>query len=546
MAETRTDISEETSRALSLDNFTKPTLDNVRGLERPMAAGPRDMLIGTDDLGNRIYRTMLGTTYTDKGPKLTPRGDPIPKYAEGGLVDQQTQFAFMDEGGMIDDGEEVEPSTGNEVPPGSTKEEVADDIDTDLPVGAYVVPADVLQYYGRKFFTDMIEKAKEEGAVSVEPKEKIKAKVSKGEITIPPGIVEHLGVAHFEKLRQKAKEGLAEMEANGRIGGDPEEDELPFSDEELESEDMEEDGAQGFAEGGLAWNSPQMTGLTNTGTETVTYVGPDGTKMPILFMNGQPIQQIPQGYVPEGQAKAQQQAFKSVRPTLGNSESSGGALNTMKQPAEISQWGVEDFERYANPQGVNALISKIPEVLGMGGGVLGTVMNFAYQQQSQQALKEVENRLAMTDLDEQSRTRLEAVKNTLSQRDQAEEPAGGGLFGGLMGGDGLLSKLFGGGTRTTSELPAQSPASAPRTAPRTTPATTPASNSEGTSRAPTASPRPQANPTRTSAPAQAPKNSTPAQKETYSSSGRNNSQQVSGDPRNGFAEGGLVKRRNKC
>lgn len=399
--------------------------------------------------------------------------------------------------------------------------------------------------------------------------DKIKAKVSKGELIIPPNIVEFLGVAHFEKLRQKAKEGLAEMESNGRIGGDPEEDELPFSDEELTAEDMEEDGAQGFAEGGLAWNSPEMTGLTNTGVETITYVSPDGTKLPILFMNGQPIQQIPQGFVPEGQAKQAQAPFKSTRPNLPSLNPGEGDtqnLNTM-QAKPISEWGVEDFERYSNSQGVMEVVSKLPALLGPGGMIMGGLMNKAYQMQGQQALEEIDNRLAMTDLDEQSRTRLEAVKANLGQNNQEE--AGGGLFGGngllggLTGGGGLLEKLFSGGVRTTSEAPASSSPSRSST-PRSASAGNVFNSGSSSSSAPTSSPRPQAKPdtakpsvSRTSSgntvstnPSGTKTTSSPGGSYTTKSAGETNpggydKEKGSWSTGKAFAEGGLVKRRNK-
>lgn len=91
--------------------------------------------------------------------------------------DKQTKFAFMlDEGGLTDDGTSVDPVSGNEVPPGSMAEEVRDDVPAQLSEGEYVVPADVVRFYGVKF---------------------------------------------FEELRTQAKQGLADMEANGRIGGEP-------------------------------------------------------------------------------------------------------------------------------------------------------------------------------------------------------------------------------------------------------------------------------------------------------------------------------------
>ena len=90
---------------------------------------------------------------------------------------KQMQMAFMmEEGGLTDDGTTMDPVSGNEVPPGSMAEEVRDDVPAQLSEGEYVVPADVVRFYGVKFFED---------------------------------------------LRTEAKRGLMDMEANGRIGGEP-------------------------------------------------------------------------------------------------------------------------------------------------------------------------------------------------------------------------------------------------------------------------------------------------------------------------------------
>jgi hypothetical protein len=83
---------------------------------------------------------------------------------------------ILKEGGIADDGTTVDPVSGNEVPPGSMAEEVRDDVPAQLSEGEYVVPADVTRYYGVKFFED---------------------------------------------LRTEAKQGMGQMEADGRIGGEP-------------------------------------------------------------------------------------------------------------------------------------------------------------------------------------------------------------------------------------------------------------------------------------------------------------------------------------
>ena len=80
------------------------------------------------------------------------------------------------QGGLRTDGQQVDPVSGNEVPVGSNASEVRDDIPAQLSEGEYVVPADIVRYYGVKFFED---------------------------------------------LRDQGKGGLQDMAANGRIGGEP-------------------------------------------------------------------------------------------------------------------------------------------------------------------------------------------------------------------------------------------------------------------------------------------------------------------------------------
>ena len=94
----------------------------------------------------------------------------------GAMLGKQMEMAFMQEGGLKDDGMDRDPVSGNEVPSGSLAEEVRDDIPVQLSEGEYVVPADVVRFFGVKFFED---------------------------------------------LRMQAKMGLAQMEESGRIGGEP-------------------------------------------------------------------------------------------------------------------------------------------------------------------------------------------------------------------------------------------------------------------------------------------------------------------------------------
>ena len=100
----------------------------------------------------------------------------------------------------------IDPVSGNEIPMGSTAENVRDDIPSMLSEGEIVVPADVVNYYGVKFFED---------------------------------------------LRADAKKGYAAMDADGRIGGQPIEEPPVMGadiDIALTMEDLEATDTMGAAE----------------------------------------------------------------------------------------------------------------------------------------------------------------------------------------------------------------------------------------------------------------------------------------------------------
>jgi len=236
------------------------------------------------------------------------------------------------EGGLADDGTNIEPVTGNEVPTGSMDQEVRDNIPAQLSEGEYVVPADVVRYYGVKFFED---------------------------------------------LRGQAKQDFARMEAEGRVGGEPvDTNGMPMEqDEELTPEEMQmlaealgqsptgmamggmvpqqqqamynpyeqqqtqytppapvfQSTRTGMQEGGLAqealegytgptfdpsqysygggFSSPfgEDTSTSSGGMEIKEYVNPDtGQTRMITVLNGEPIGLVPDGFIPASQEAKQQ------------------------------------------------------------------------------------------------------------------------------------------------------------------------------------------------------------------------------------------------
>jgi hypothetical protein len=161
----------------------------------------------------------------------------------------------FNEGGLMEEGGMVDEESGNEVPPGSLREEVRDDIPAQLSEGEFVFPADVVRY---------------------------------------------IGLENLMRMRQEAKQGLAQMEAMGQMGNSEEatvQDDLPFNMYDL---DVEDDDERNYQVGGYVppsvpqqpYNQPTQVN-PQTGTYTLPGTGIAGYQVP----SG-----TPTGYVPYGGA----------------------------------------------------------------------------------------------------------------------------------------------------------------------------------------------------------------------------------------------------
>ena len=106
------------------------------------------------------------------------------------------QMEMFEDGGLKDEGGMIDEVSGNDVPSGSTREEVRDDIPAQLSEGEFVFPADVVRF---------------------------------------------IGLEKLMTIRQKAKIGLQKMEDMGQMGNSEEAtipDDMPFDINDL---DMQED-----------------------------------------------------------------------------------------------------------------------------------------------------------------------------------------------------------------------------------------------------------------------------------------------------------------
>lgn len=307
----------------------------------------------------------------------------------------------------------VDPISGNEVPTGSLPEEVRDDIPAQLSEGEYVVPADVVRYYGVKFFED---------------------------------------------LRIQAKMGFDEMEANGRIGGDPIEDELELSMDDIEVVQSMDDGGMAekkepkfknryekimyylsqllkekekeekklkgksiaeqinfggkYDEGGTVFYDKKggfdmseagtvPTGVTTTSAfEARTYMNAEGHKIVIMFLNGEPITPIPDGYFPVGDTVT----TTPERQPEASSGGGGGSVAPAPTPINYKELSLEELKEMVNGQ--KSMASKM-----IGATVIGKI---AMWDQTRRTKAEIERRLtdpATTEVDKMRLTNLLEIAN---------------------------------------------------------------------------------------------------------------------------------------
>ena len=302
----------------------------------------------------------------------------------------------------------TDPVSGNEVPTGSLPEEVRDDIPAQLSEGEYVVPADVVRYYGVKFFED---------------------------------------------LRSEAKMGWQGMEENGRIGGEPMSpegmemggDELPFDISELQFIDVPDDEVQayegkyinGYADGGYALSPGDpgyeemgslglgSTGLTlNSGAELEMreYKNDAGESKMIPFLNDVPQVPIPEGFYP-----ASEYVEKKEEAPVATQESGGGDDGYTRPVASainyktLSATELEAMVKESQSMKPNAIAA----AMGLMNPLLGVGVKLAIWDSSKRVERELERRLKEEDLSAEDRAKYKSLLEAAKQ----EKP-------------GLLKRLF--------------------------------------------------------------------------------------------------------
>jgi hypothetical protein len=357
-------------------------------------------------------------------------------YAKGGdTMPMEQQMEMFAVGGLDDDGLSRDPISGNEIPPGSMANEVRDDVEAKLSDGEYVVPANVVRFFGVKFFED---------------------------------------------LRTQAMQGLGAMEANGRIGGEPVPSDMPMQDQmaeiqpDVSDEEMQmlqglmnEGGyVRGYANGGTvpkdvdlenptpfnpspfstvgaSFFSPYNPNVTpdpnlppttmpvtpspESGISFVTMVNPaTGEIQVVQFMGGNPVdanaynQLLSNGYFIQGSPE-----LAAYKEKLRQDDIQDPDTTTRPHPSEasISQLGQLIAE---SSKGGGSLLEMIPGITGAVTGKLAT----DYRNDISKALAKT---IADTSLSDAERNAAQLLQNVwtnadLSAKQRKEAIAKAGIF----------------------------------------------------------------------------------------------------------------------
>ena len=314
-------------------------------------------------------------------------------------MDDQMEAVFKSSRG------EVDPVSGNEVPLGARPEEVRDDIPANLSEGEYIVPADVLRYYGVKFFED---------------------------------------------LRSQAKQGWQDLDAGGRVGGEPSgmemgEDAFPFDISELQTIEDTQMGEQpemnmggyikGYADGGvvdldmdaLLEEFPEAftTEGAGSGQEYRTYTNDQGMTISVRFVDGKPMSNIPAGYTASGETPVESAAPKRKRKDRDTPTQSS---------AERKDWSTADVSEFGTylDQKDNLLGKGIKAIAGGINPLMGAIISYAGNEEDKRVMQALDTRLAsITDPKDPEYKNLMDAKTRL-EKDSLKDKVvrGTGIYGG--------------------------------------------------------------------------------------------------------------------
>jgi hypothetical protein len=322
---------------------------------------------------------------------------------------------------------ERDPVSGNEVPIGANPKEVRDDIDAKLSDGEYVLPADVVRYFGVQHIERMVQKAKE-GMMEMASNGRINGQDPRQQ-AVPPGgpnggppsddpTVRKFAGGGYNTEYQFAPQPTMPGDAPIAMDGYSAAEELR---RRQEAPVQMADGGYAAAEkdilgGSLSSATSNILNPNNSfsfgpgyggsrigtgnwgaggGVTTQTYINSAGERMSIMFINGTPLSDIPDGFFPDNEETRRMFAEQTTRgedvadPSQqwdedgrDSAESNGrnkvdpystADTNPFTMSPEQALDRAQELAKTAAGGGIMEGLGKVPGTVGAVAGTLGKV-----------------------------------------------------------------------------------------------------------------------------------------------------------------------------
>ena len=284
----------------------------------------------------------------------------------------EEQMELFNEGGLKDEGGEVDPVSGNDVPIGSTKEEVRDDIPAMVSEGEFIFPADVVRY---------------------------------------------IGLENLMRLRQDAKMGLKKMEAMGQMGNGDEAtipDDMPFDMADIVIVEGPDEPKE-MAQGGVikAQTGTFVTPIFDPkDKDTREYKNEKGESLFIPFLNGEPVYPVPAGYSPVGQAPTE---TTPETPAPAEDDGGGGGKKpVVNEFTEAGSWAGSPLDMYIKEADKVSTYGNVASgVAAVLNPLIGGFMAAAVKNEKRKILATIDNRIEQAKTEEDKK-QLEDIKKRLT------------------------------------------------------------------------------------------------------------------------------------
>ena len=272
---------------------------------------------------------------------------------------------LFEDGGLRDEGGMVDEESGNDVPVGSTRKEVRDDIPAMLSEGEFVFPADVVRY---------------------------------------------IGLENLMRIRQDAKQGLKQMDAMGQMGNGDEAtmpDDLPFGMMDLVIvEDEKEPEVEEKAQGGIIKanrGSFIVPKFDPRNQDIREYKNEAGAVRKIPFFNGKPLYPIPEEFFPVGtDIPKEEDETKEAIPTDDNDD------RPVVKPSKFQEAGSWDMDTSAKDgialdmwikeaEKVSTYGNVAAGVMGAINPLLGGFVALANKHQKKQIIAKLDEKIAQAE-----------------------------------------------------------------------------------------------------------------------------------------------------